>query len=695
MPEQFNDPAQIMLQQQMLESIQRLNTSMDNNQTSSNVVKPKGDGSTSMVNVPFEQVMIVDERGDRSKFMDLLEDISKSVEVQSKTISTMNKNEKIKTNLQETNNLNQKDTSDNVARFTEEQKKDSQRANKFRREELNVFERMVLHQSEGTNGLLSLPKAIGGKFKDSITVGLRESTLGKLAQAFGLFQGEARENAKERTAALKDQKDNESDKKEVRQQEKKFYAAGLRKGSLQVHDIHTEELLEKLVGSFTPEEREKNAKLQGATMGKLLKEGEERNALFSSLSDPRTSKALKVTSPGFDRLARKMSDMRMGKDKDKGGGWLSSIISILALLGLGAGVAGLAGFGNLFKLIFKWLPKLASTTGLLSKAGKFLGLGKIAATAGKVVSKLPLVGKLIGKTSGKLLGKTLAKKIPGVGLVIGAGLAASRAISGDYIGAVGELASGVASLVPGIGTAVSFGIDGLLALKDNWTGMGDTFKGIMDDLPDTANKALDAAKDAGSNILAAGKHVGGKLVSGVTGLASSISDWWNSSDNAIADTVTKGATAVATAGVTAGKFLASKGKGLLQGALSTGTSIASAIGKKALTVGSGISSVLSTVGGAALNVGGQAIDFVKDNAAGFLPMTTRQQTDVLVSEIRMLRTALETIFKTTTLEAETARNMMNDGRFAAAESAGPLSNPSTFYSAAPIGHTQTQMVIRS
>ena len=72
----------------------------------------------------------------------------------------------------------------------------------------------------------------------------------------------------------------------------------------------------------------------------------------------------------------------------------------------------------------------------------------------------------ITKAAGKGVGKSLLKKIPGVGLIAGLGFAASRLMKGDALGAFGEVASGVASLVPGIGTAVSATIDAGLMAKD-------------------------------------------------------------------------------------------------------------------------------------------------------------------------------------------------------------------------------------
>jgi hypothetical protein len=75
-------------------------------------------------------------------------------------------------------------------------------------------------------------------------------------------------------------------------------------------------------------------------------------------------------------------------------------------------------------------------------------------------------GKLAAKTGAKFLGKEVAKMIPGVGLVMGATYAAKRAWDGDYLGAAGELGSGALSMIPGVGTAASLGIDAALAIRD-------------------------------------------------------------------------------------------------------------------------------------------------------------------------------------------------------------------------------------
>ena len=67
---------------------------------------------------------------------------------------------------------------------------------------------------------------------------------------------------------------------------------------------------------------------------------------------------------------------------------------------------------------------------------------------------------------GKTVAKVAGKKIPFVGAVIGAGFAIERLIKGDTEGAALELASGLASILPFIGTGSSFAIDAFLIRRD-------------------------------------------------------------------------------------------------------------------------------------------------------------------------------------------------------------------------------------
>jgi len=75
-------------------------------------------------------------------------------------------------------------------------------------------------------------------------------------------------------------------------------------------------------------------------------------------------------------------------------------------------------------------------------------------------------GKGLAKMGGKFLGKSLLKKIPIVGALAGIGFGLSLLAEGDVLGAAGEVASGLASTIPGAGTAASIGIDAALAARN-------------------------------------------------------------------------------------------------------------------------------------------------------------------------------------------------------------------------------------
>jgi len=96
-------------------------------------------------------------------------------------------------------------------------------------------------------------------------------------------------------------------------------------------------------------------------------------------------------------------------------------------------------------------------------------LGNIFVRSG-YVQKVEEAGKRIEKSLVKQMGETgaksLLKKVPLVGLALAATFAYARAQEGDYTGAALELASGVASMIPGIGTAGSMAIDGYLMARD-------------------------------------------------------------------------------------------------------------------------------------------------------------------------------------------------------------------------------------
>jgi hypothetical protein len=126
------------------------------------------------------------------------------------------------------------------------------------------------------------------------------------------------------------------------------------------------------------------------------------------------------------------------------------------------------GLGDLPGLRGRGIGRMLGKTKMGKTFGRMLGRGKIGKLGRSVLSRG--VGKTASKTVGKAvakgLGKSLLKKIPLVGAVVGAGLGISRLLKGDIAGAGGEVLSGLAGTVPGIGTAASVGIDAALAAKD-------------------------------------------------------------------------------------------------------------------------------------------------------------------------------------------------------------------------------------
>ena len=93
--------------------------------------------------------------------------------------------------------------------------------------------------------------------------------------------------------------------------------------------------------------------------------------------------------------------------------------------------------------------------------------GAAAAGGGAAAAAAASKGKWAKILEKAKLLKFAGKKIPfGIGLAVAGAFALGRLTKGDYKGAALETASGAASIVPGLGTAASVGIDATLAAKD-------------------------------------------------------------------------------------------------------------------------------------------------------------------------------------------------------------------------------------
>lgn len=104
--------------------------------------------------------------------------------------------------------------------------------------------------------------------------------------------------------------------------------------------------------------------------------------------------------------------------------------------------------------------------------------------------------KIAGKKTAATAGKVVGKKIPILGLGIAAIFAADRAMDGDFRGAGLELASGIASIIPGIGTAASLLIDAFLIGRDlmkNSSALSDNMKHAVENTMKMATIAEKAA----------------------------------------------------------------------------------------------------------------------------------------------------------------------------------------------------------
>lgn len=208
-----------------------------------------------------------------------------------------------------------------------------------------------------------------------------------------------------------------------------------------------------------------------------------------------TTELMKKDNALLDKIL-KISTENLKVNKSKKGNLLGGLGGSLAL-------GGLAGFlltgkeehlFSLVKSLAKYLPTkalLKPIDGLIKKSikiiiegSKFLftkpldliikplkglfgftkGIGDVLKPIKNIFGKG--VGKSLSKGVGKGAGKSLFKKIPVVGSLLGLFFGIERFKKGDVIGGVGEISSGIASIFPGVGTAVSLVIDGLLMMKD-------------------------------------------------------------------------------------------------------------------------------------------------------------------------------------------------------------------------------------
>jgi len=162
-----------------------------------------------------------------------------------------------------------------------------------------------------------------------------------------------------------------------------------------------------------------------------------------------------------EKLARQAKAAAEENALERGGDFSGNLAYEKSAQALGLGGSGGGGGGGMFgaKALLGKAGRRGAERGL-TRLGAGVG-GKLAGKAGmKTGAKL---GAKFGATTA---GKMIGKKIPGLGLALGTGLAIQRMKEGKPIQALLEFASGAASTFPGIGTAVSLGLDGVIAGRD-------------------------------------------------------------------------------------------------------------------------------------------------------------------------------------------------------------------------------------
>lgn len=206
------------------------------------------------------------------------------------------------------------------------------------------------------------------------------------------------------------------------------------------------------------------------------------------------------------------------KDKEKSGGLLGGIMSLLGSLSmmsknflptlgsflaraapkLGASIASMISksLGSLIGTITRMGGGVAKAAGVVGKAALTAGgalAAKGAAAGSGALSKGTAAAKAAGtttgavaKTAGKTAGKVALKKIPLIGAGVGLALGANRAMAGDWVGAGMEASSGLMSMVPGLGTAASLGMDAAIIARDVKRG-GQKPAGVEAPKPDFSN----------------------------------------------------------------------------------------------------------------------------------------------------------------------------------------------------------------
>ena len=217
--------------------------------------------------------------------------------------------------------------------------------------------------------------------------------------------------------------------------------------------------------------------------GSVVAEANKLKSIFGIVETPKPQKTIGLKAPLVwwgGKSAAKSGAMPTqkaeGEDPKKSGGGFNLLRTFRNIKNLGKKLKIGKRFKNLKlgkkvrnivaggKKAAKGVSKVAKSGTKLVKGASKAGKALLKKGAKKVAAKVG--GKAIAKVGAKALGKGLLKKIPFVGMGAGLLFAGQRLMAGDFKGAMLEAASGIASTIPGVGTAVSIGLDATLAAKD-------------------------------------------------------------------------------------------------------------------------------------------------------------------------------------------------------------------------------------
>ena len=228
---------------------------------------------------------------------------------------------------------------------------------------------------------------------------------------------------------------------------------------------------------------EKEIDTMDASSVSILREKLRRreNASLSDYNETATQSVLERQPT--NREKRSNPDLQVQVSNNK---LLKKIVKNTSEFGFGKSLGNIGKMLAIGGVAFMALKALWSSIGSKNPVENALGTLKMLPKIGKglieAFKSFGIMGKLmsVGKVASKILPKTFKKiglsalkKIPGIGAIAGLILGIKRFKDGEQVKGIMEIGSGLASIFPGVGTAISLAIDSALMFMD-YKDIGDT-----------------------------------------------------------------------------------------------------------------------------------------------------------------------------------------------------------------------------